>query len=291
MKIGIIGIGNMGRAIAINLLKAKHEVKVWNRSISKIDELISFGAIRVDNPQDAFSGDVLISFLSDDAALNEVFINQKLLEGASKNTIHVNMSTISVAFAQELSRLHQVNGIPYIAAPVFGRTEIAKAGNLNIIAGGDEKLIDKLTPIFEVIGQKTWFVGNDPAKANVVKIAGNYMIAVCIQSMAEISAMAFAYGIQTNDVLNIVNNSIFNIPVYKTYGSLISNKCYEPAAFRLALGLKDVNLALQAGGGANVPMPFAGVLRDQHLSAIAHGDADKDWAAFAEVVFRQAGLR
>lgn len=290
MNIGFIGLGAMGKAMAANLLKEGHHVRVWNRTPGPAEELEQQGAQPVKSPEEAFAGDAVISMLADDDAVRAVFVDQHLIENAPKTTVHVNMATVSVSFSEQLSLLHRDAGVPYVAAPVFGRTEVALAGRLNILAAGDAAAIDLVQPLFDVIGQKTYRLGDEAKRANVVKIAGNFMIAAAIESLAESVAMAEGHGLSAADALDILVNTIFSAPVYKNYGALIAEQRYEPAAFRLSLGLKDVLLALSAGESVHVPMPFASVLRDHHLDAIAHGDGDKDWAALANVTFRRAGL-
>jgi 3-hydroxyisobutyrate dehydrogenase-like beta-hydroxyacid dehydrogenase len=204
--------------------------------------------------------------------------------------IHVNMATVSVAFAKELAAIHRNAGIPYVAAPVFGRTEVAVAGKLNILAAGDDGTIEKVQPLFDAIGQKTWRLGTAPERANLVKIAGNFMIAASIELLAETMALAKKHGVAEADLLEVLVGTILPAPLFKTYGSLIANRTFDPPAFRLALGMKDVGLALAAGQDECAPLPIASLLRDIHLEAIAHGDGDKDWSALSQVAFRRAGI-
>jgi 3-hydroxyisobutyrate dehydrogenase-like beta-hydroxyacid dehydrogenase len=214
-----------------------------------------------------------------------------LLEAAAPGLIHVNMATVSVAFAQEFAALHRQRGLAYIAAPVFGRVEVAAAGKLNILAAGDKAALARVAPLFAAMGQKVWPLGEAPERANVVKIAGNFMLASAIETMGEAAALVGGYGVGPAELLDILTNTLFAAPAYKTYGALIAEARYEPAGFKLTLGLKDVRLALAAGEAAHVPLPFASVLRDNFLDAIAAGDAERDWAALARVARRRAGLK
>ena len=290
MDVGFIGLGSMGKAMAANLLKAGHHVRVWNRSAGPAEELAGLGAEVADSPSGAFRGDTVITMLADDNAVRSVVVDGKLIENAPDGVIHVNMATISVAFVKELVALHEKASVPYVAAPVFGRTEVAIAGNLNILAAGDGQAIDRVQPLLDAMGQKTWRLGDAPERANVVKISGNFMLAAAIETMAEAMALARGYGIPEGELLDVLTGTLFPTPVYKNYGALIANRQFEPAAFRLRLGMKDVNLALTAGEMAHVPMPFASVLRENHIDAVAHGDGDKDWSAASEVAFRRAGI-
>jgi 3-hydroxyisobutyrate dehydrogenase-like beta-hydroxyacid dehydrogenase len=289
MEAGFIGLGAMGRAMVANLLKAGHRVRVWNRSRSPMDELAREGAEPVDEPRLAFGG-VVISMLADDEAVREIILAQRLIETAPPGTVHVNMATISVHFAEHLTAEHHRHAVQYVAAPVFGRPDVAAAGQLNIVAAGDAAALDRVQPLLDVIGQRTWRVGPEPRQANAVKVAGNFMIAAAIESMAEAAVMVERYGVRSADLLNVLTNTLFAAPVYQNYGALIAERRYEPAAFRLALGLKDMRLVLEAADAARTPMPFASVLRDHLLEAVAQGQGEWDWAALADVARRHAGL-
>ena len=289
MEAGFIGLGAMGRAIVANLLKAGHHVRVWNRSRGPMDELARQGAEPVEEPRLAFRG-VVISMLADDDAVRETILGQRLIDSAPPGTVHVNMATISVRLAEELAAEHQRHGVQYVSAPVFGRPDAAAAGQLNIVAAGDAAAIDRAQPLLDVIGQRTWRVGLEPRQANAVKVAGNFMIAAAIESMGEAAVMVQRYGVSSADLLNVLTNTLFAAPVYKGYGALIAERRYEPAGFRLTLGLKDMRLVLEAADSARTPMPFASVLRDHLLEAVAQGQGERDWSALAEVARRHAGL-
>jgi 3-hydroxyisobutyrate dehydrogenase-like beta-hydroxyacid dehydrogenase len=289
MDATFIGLGGMGRAMAANLLKAGHRVRVWNRSRGPMDELAREGAEPVAEARLAFGG-VVLSMLADDEAVREIILAQRLLEAAPPGTVHVNMATISVRLAEQLAAEHQRHGVQYVSAPVFGRPDVAAAGQLNIVAAGDAAAIDRVQPLLDVIGQRTWRVGPEPRQANAVKVAGNFMIAAAIESMAEAAVMVERFGVTSSELLNVMTNTLFAAPVYKSYGALIAERRYEPAAFRLALGLKDMRLVLEAADSARTPMPFASVLHDHLLEAVAQGQGEWDWAALAEVARRHAGL-
>jgi 3-hydroxyisobutyrate dehydrogenase-like beta-hydroxyacid dehydrogenase len=255
-----------------------------------MDELARQGAEPVEEARLAFGG-VVISMLADDEAVREIILGQRLLHSAPPGTVHVNMATISVRFAAELAAEHRRHGVQYVSAPVFGRPDAAAAGQLNIVAAGDAAAIDRVQPLLDVIGQRTWRVGADPLQANAVKVAGNFMIAAAIESMAEAAVMVERYGVPAAEMLNVLTSTLFAAPVYKNYGALIAERRYEPAGFRLALGLKDMRLVLEAADSGRTPMPFASVLRDHLLEAVAQGQGERDWAALAEVARRHAGLR
>jgi len=291
MNVGFLGLGGMGRGMAANLIKAGHAVQVWNRSRAPAEALAGQGARIADEARAVFDADVVISMLADDAAVRSVIVEQCLRAGPAQAALHINMATVSIALTRELAALHREHGIAYVAAPVFGRTEVAAAGQLNIVAAGDAQSLARAQPLFDAMGQKTWPLGDAPERAVAVKLAGNFMLAAAIEAMAEAAALANGHGVATTELLDVLTNTLFAAPAYKNYGALIAERRYEPAAFRLVLGLKDVNLALQAGAEGHAPMPFASVLRDNLLDAIAHGDGDRDWSALAEVALRRAGRR
>lgn len=279
----------MGRAMAANLIKAGHRVRVWNRSRGPVDELARQGAHGVATAREAFRGDAVISMLPTDDVVRSVIVAGGLLDDASPDLVHVNMATISVALARELADLHDARGIRYVAAPVFGRPDVAAAGKLQVVAAGDPVAIARVQPLLDAIGQQTWPVGAEPHRANVIKLAGNFMIVAAIETMGEAVAMAEGYGVQPGDLLDVLTNAVFTAPVYKNYGAIIAAQRYEPAGFKLMLGLKDVRLALAAAEAVHAPLPFASVIRDNLLDAISHGQSDQDWSSVAEVARRRAG--
>jgi 3-hydroxyisobutyrate dehydrogenase-like beta-hydroxyacid dehydrogenase len=227
--------------------------------------------------------------LADDHAHHAVLHDSRLLAEAAPGLVYVNLATVSVAFARELTQQARQRGIAYVAAPVFGRPEVAQAGKLNVVAAGDPEALHRVEPLLRAFAQRVWPVGVEPERANAVKLAGNFMIASALETMGEAAALAEAHGVPTADFLNILNSTLFASPVYQNYGRLIADKRYEPAGFSLTLGLKDVRLALQAAETTRVPMPFASVLRDHFLEALATGRAERDWSALAQISLRHAG--
>jgi 3-hydroxyisobutyrate dehydrogenase-like beta-hydroxyacid dehydrogenase len=288
LNLGFVGLGAMGRAMASNLIEAGHRLRVWNRSPAAVEELRRKGAEAAAEPREAF-GEILVSMLADDDAVREVVLASGMLDAASPGGIHVNMATISVALAEELTEEHRRRGLQYIAAPVFGRPEAAAARQLNIVAAGEGAALDRVQPLLDAMGQRTWRLGAEPRQASAAKLAGNFLIAAAIECMGEAVVMAERYGVPPAALLEILGNTLFASPVYRNYGALIAERRYEPAGFRLVLGLKDVRLALAAGESARTPMPVASLLRDHLIEAITQGDGERDWAALAEVARRHAG--
>ena len=290
MKVGFIGLGAMGSAMASNLLAAGHAVTVWNRSAAATEPLASLGARVASTPERAVLGEAVCSMLANDQAVRAVFLDGGLLDAMDPGTVHVNHATISVALAQELAEAHAARGIDYVAAPVFGRPDAAAAARLQIVAAGKPAAVETVRPLLEAMGAKIWPMGEAPERANVVKIAGNFMLAAAIESMAEASALTRAHGVGAAEFLELMTSTLFAAPAYQGYGKLIAEQRYSPAGFAMPLGLKDVGLALSAGEARRVPLPFAGVLRDNFLDALAHGGEELDWSALALVAAKRAGL-
>lgn len=287
MDIGFIGLGTMGSRIAENLIKAGNKVRVWNRSRASVDALALKGALPVATAREAFGGDAVFSMLADDAAVHEVI--DPLLDGAPKGIVHVNMATISVSLARDLAERHRERGLFYVAAPVFGRPELAATGKLTIVVAGDPDAVARIEPLLAAIGQRSWPMGAQPERANVVKLAGNFMLGAAVEGMSEASAFASRHGVTPAELLDVLTNGVFTAPSYQLYGAAIAMEKYDPPGFKLALTLKDLRLALAAAEEVSVPMPLADVVHESLLDAVANGDGDRDLAVLATVSMRRAG--
>jgi len=289
VDVGFIGLGGMGSAMASRLIAAGHRVLVWNRSQAAVDKLRAEGAISVADPAEAFEADAVLTMLASDEVIEEVIIAPGLLEDARPGLVHLVTATISVDFAKRLEKLHAEAGVAYVGAPVLGRPDVAAKGELNVLAAGRPADLARVKPVLEAIGKATWIVGAEPHLANVAKLAANFVLVSAIEAMAE----AFAFGERQNvapeTIAEILTGTLFAAPAYKTYSAAILERKFE-AGFKLALGLKDVRLMLAASEKAGAPLPFASVIRDNFVDAIAHGEGDKDWAAVARVAFRRAAL-
>lgn len=286
MDIGFIGLGTMGSRIAENLIKAGNHVRVWNRSRAAADALGRLGAEPVTTAREAFRGDAVFSMLADDAAVCSVI--EPLLDGAPRGLVHVNMATISVSLARQLTVKHRRRGIAYVAAPVFGRPELAATGKLTIVVAGESSAVTRIEPLLAAIGQRTWPMGVEPERANVVKLAGNFMLGAAVEAMSEASALASRSGIAPSDLLDVLTNGVFTAPAYQMYGAAIAQQRYEPPGFKLKLTLKDLRLARAAAEDVSVPMPLADVVRESLLEAVEHGDGERDLAVLARVSMRRA---
>jgi len=287
MDIGFIGIGSMGAAMVPNLVKAGHQVSVWNRDSAAAKALE--GVTVLTSLAAAFENDAVVTMLSDDTAVRSVVIDSGALASARKDCVHVMMSTISPAIVEELQELHRSAGIAYVAATVFGIPAVAAKGELNIVAAGNAEAVATVQPLLDALGQKTWHLGDDPKHANVAKIAGNMMITLAIEAMGEATALTESYGLKAGDFLEIVTNTMFACPSYQRYGGNIASNSYEPG-FKLTLGLKDVNLALEAAKAKHAVLPAAEIVRENMVQAVDQGLGAKDWSALAKMTRRRAGL-
>jgi 3-hydroxyisobutyrate dehydrogenase-like beta-hydroxyacid dehydrogenase len=291
MKAGFIGLGNMGLPMARNLLKAGHEITVYNRTRERAESLRAEGATIAARVGDACGGDVLITMLADDLAVRAVVFEGQVIPRLAPGAAHISMSTISVTLAQELTKAHAEAGSQFISAPVFGRPEAAVAAKLAIVAAGPAGMLEKCRPLFDAMGQRTFVVGEEPPKANTVKLTGNFLILCVIESLGEAYALLRKSGVEPERFLEIMTSTLFAAPVYKTYGNLIAKEQFLPAGFKLPLGLKDVSLVLAAAADARAPMPVASLVRDHILATIARNGEDLDWSAFSKISAENAGLK
>jgi 3-hydroxyisobutyrate dehydrogenase-like beta-hydroxyacid dehydrogenase len=291
MHISFIGLGHMGHPIAANLLKAKFDLTVWNRTPQRADDLVAAGAKRAATLADASGADVVITMLADDAAVEQVVFEGRLVELLPRGAIHVSMSTISVRLAQRLAAAHAEHGSTYVSAPVFGRPEAAAAAKLFIVAAGPEAALERCQPIFDAIGPRTFRFGERPESATLVKLSGNFLIASAIESLGEALALTRKSGIDPHTYVDMLTATLFAAPIYKTYGGLIADERYRPAGFRLPLGLKDLTLALDAARDTIVPLPVASLVRDHMIEGLAQGYEDADWSVLGAVAARAAGLQ
>ena len=290
MRVGFIGLGNMGVAMAATLIKAGHELTVYNRTPAKAQALVDQGARYALTVADACRGEVVITMLSDDNALeNVVFGENGIATVLSAGAIHISSSTVSVALADKLTAAHAAKGQKFVAAPVFGRPEAAAASKLFIAVAGADDAVDACMPIFNALGQRTFRFGPKPSAAALVKISGNFLIASVLESLSEVLALVGKGGLNQREYLDFLTSTLFTAPVYKTYGGLIIEKKFQPAGFAAPLGLKDVRLALSAGDNLRVPLPLASLLRDRFLTLLARGGESLDWSAIAQVAAADSG--
>ena len=288
MKIGFLGLGQMGHGMAVNLIKAGHEVVLYNRTSGRAAGLAAPVAA---TPGAAAAGrDVVFTMLANDLALEAVtFGTDGILAHLPKGAIHVCSSTISVTMAEALETAHKQAGQHFVSAPVFGRPDAAAAAKLFIAAAGAEVDIARLQPLFEAIGQRVFVVSSTPSRANLVKLSGNFLIASVIESLGEALALVAKGGVDEKGYLELLTSTLFNAPVYKTYGQMLVERKFEPAGFAAPLGQKDIRLVLAAAEALNVPLPLASLLRDRFLTLLANGGQTLDWSAIGSLAARDSG--
>jgi len=236
-------------------------------------------------PEEAFFNyEVVITMLADDVAMRNVIMESGALTQAKPGVIHIVMSTISPSLVGEMLTLHEKAQISYVAAPVFGIPAVAARAELTILVAGAEQSIDKVKPIFDVISRRIWRLGTDPRQANIAKIAGNMMITLAMESMIEASKLTESYGLAVPHFLEMMTQTLFACPLYQRYGNNISKRQYEPG-FKLILGLKDIDLALQAATDKKLVLSSAQIVRDHMYSAVCDGLGEKDWSSFTEAAY------
>jgi 3-hydroxyisobutyrate dehydrogenase-like beta-hydroxyacid dehydrogenase len=281
--------------MARNLVVAGHDVQVWNRTPARAKPLVAEGARLAKTVAEACrEAAVVFTMVADDNALIDVVSGSDeapgIEEALGEGDVHVSLSTISTELATRLAEAHEASGQRFVSAPVFGRPETAASAKLTIVAAGDDAAIARAQPLLEKLAQKVFVVGPEPADANLVKLAGNFLIASMIESLGEVFALMRKAGVSPAQFMEIVNGQLFRSPVYENYGKIVAERRFDPPGFRLALGLKDIRLVLAAADQSGTPMPTASLIRDQLLTAMARGKADLDWSSFAEVASENAGL-
>ncbi|MDI1449387.1 NAD(P)-dependent oxidoreductase [Polyangium sp. 6x1] len=293
MKVGFIGLGAMGQGMAKNLLAAGHELSIYNRTKEKAEALGAAGARVAETPAEAARGaEAVFSMLAEDSAVEKVvFAENGLLAGLARGAVHISSSTISVALSERLVAAHAAAGQGYVAAPVFGRPEAAAAKQLWVVAAGPRAEVDRVRPLLEAIGRGLRVVGEEPTAANVVKLAGNFVIASSIEAFGEAYAFARKQGVSPPDLQAVLMELFGGSAVLARYVELIASEAYEPAGFKVELGLKDMRLVLAAADASTTPMPLASLLRDNYLAATAQGRGDLDWSALGLFAAERAGLR
>jgi len=292
MKIGFIGLGKMGGAIAANLIRAQHDVVVWNRSPEKARDLVAAGAVLAASPKAAASDrEIVITMLADDAALEEVLSGAEgILAGLRTDALHISMSTISVAAADRVASEHIARGQRFLSAPVFGRPDAAATAKLFVVAAGTNPDFQKASPLFGSISQRVFYIGETPSRANLVKLCGNFLILSAIEAMGEVMTLAQKGGISKKQLLEVMIGTLFDSPVYRNYGAVLVEERFKPAGFAAPLGLKDMRLVGQSAEALRVPMPLLNIVKDHLLQTIGTEGEDVDWSAIARTIAKNGGL-
>ncbi|GAC1309115.1 MAG: NAD(P)-dependent oxidoreductase [Mucilaginibacter sp.] len=292
-KIGFIGLGSMGLNMAKNLVEQGYHLQVYNRTASKADALEQNSVTKCKTPADAARGvQAVITMLADDDAVKEIVTGDDgILKTLRKGGVHISMSTISPETAAGLAEKHTSAGSQYIAAPVFGRPEAVTAKKLWICISGNQHAKDIARPILECLGQGIHDFGEKADGANVVKIAGNFMIMASLEMMAEAYTLAEKNGLDRLKIAEFFGSTLFSAPIFQNYGKTIANKQYKPVGFTAKLGLKDARLAFKLSQQSETPMPFVSAIHGRLLSAVAKGWSETDWAeGISRGVTEDAGL-
>jgi 3-hydroxyisobutyrate dehydrogenase-like beta-hydroxyacid dehydrogenase len=291
-KVGFIGLGAMGTPIAANLVAAGIMPVVWNRTASRSQPLAAKGAPIASSPGETASpGGIVITMLADDAAVESVVVGDSgIAARLASGGIHLSMSTIAPAMARRLAQYHAGHGSIYLAAPVFGRPDNAAQHQLVVCTSGPLAAKQRVKPLLDVVARAVFDFGEEPGAANVVKLCGNFLIASALEAIAEALTMAEKNGVERRPVAEMLGKTLFACPVYQRYGEAIAAKCRTPAGFRMPLGLKDIELVLEAAGQVRTPMPLAALLRERLISGLAKGRAEMDWSALALGALDDAGI-
>lgn len=292
MKVGFIGTGRMGSAMVLRLLGAGHDVGVYNRTAAKVKPLADAGAKVLPSMGDAARyGDAVFTMMADDSALAmTLYAKGSLMDALPSGAIHICAGTHSIPMIRALKGHHAEKEQILVAAPMMGRPELVTAGTAGVFASGPADALAKCKPLFDALGRKTFMGGDDPEAATAMKIANNFVLGCAMEAMGEGFALTRKYGVDTSVFYDVMTDGLFNCSAYKVYGKIMVDESYSKVGQMASLGLKDANLALEAGHLAAVPLPSGNVWRDRLIGAVAHGDGDKDWAVMALEQARASGL-
>jgi 3-hydroxyisobutyrate dehydrogenase-like beta-hydroxyacid dehydrogenase len=292
MDIGFVGLGPMGSAMAGVLLRHGHRLTVWNRTAERAEPLVAAGARRAGTPAEAARGDIVLTSVANDAAVESVVLGREgVADGLRAGATHVSTSTISHALSERLAAAHEARGQRYIAAPVLGRPPAAAEGKLFVMAAGEAAAIADARPVLEQLGQRLFVVGERPTQANVLKLCCNFLIFTTIEQIAEVFALGEKSGLDRATIFEVLTESFFGAPVHRNYGKLILDRAYDPPGATVGLGAKDTRLVLQAGEALSVPLPLASLVRDRFVSAVARGEAGLDFTVIARQAAEAGGLK
>ncbi|HKC04073.1 MAG TPA: NAD(P)-dependent oxidoreductase [Sphingomicrobium sp.] len=290
MQIGFIGLGHMGSGMAASLIRAGHEVTVYNRTRAKAEPLAALGAKVAASIADACGGQAVVTMLANDEAAESVTLGQGgIVDSLARGAIHISSSTISVDLSRRLEAAHRKAGQRYVAATVLGRPDRAAEGQLFVVAAGAPDAVAEVSPLLDSIGQRTVSFGERASDANLVKLSANFLFATVFESLGEAVALIARAGIDKKHYVDFLNSTMFGSPAYKVYGDLVAADDMPPVGFAAPLGFKDIRLALTAAEELRVPMPFASVLHDRFVELLASGGENQDWSAVGRLALRESG--
>jgi len=292
MRVGFIGLGRMGHGMASRILGAGHELAIYDQIPELLEKLGDAGATVASSVEEVVNDrEIVISMLPHDEALEGlVFSEGGLLESMAEGTIHMPSGTHGIAIIRKLTAAHRDAGQVLIAGHVLGRPDLAAEGKLTIVPGGPPEILERLQPLFDVLGKKTFITGHEPETATAVKIANNFVLGCAIEVIGESMSLIRKFGVDPALFQRVLTEGLFGAPAYQVYGQIIVDEAYDKVGASVHIGLKDANLALAAGEAVDVPLPCANVMRDRLLGAKAHGDGDLDWAVMAREQARASGI-
>jgi 3-hydroxyisobutyrate dehydrogenase-like beta-hydroxyacid dehydrogenase len=289
--VGFIGLGSMGLSMASNLVKAGFGLRVYNRTAEKARPLLERGARLARSPAEAVEpGGIVVTMVSDDRAVEEVTLAPNGFLGRLGDGVHLSMSTIAPRTARRLAEIHREHGSHYVAAPVFGKPEVAARAKLWMVTSGDAAGRARVRPLLEAMSQRVFDFGDDPGAANVIKLAGNFLLGAAVEAMAEAFTLAQKQGVPRRQTYEFFTQTLFDCFVYRGYGELVAAEHYQPVGARPSLIRKDYGLILEAADEGLVPMPLAALIHERLTATVAKGRDDADWAGFAREVSESAGL-
>ena len=279
MRIGFIGLGKMGIPMALRLIAAGHELAVWNRTEGRSEPLLREGAIQAGTPAEAELGaDAVITMLFDDAANEDVLFGPNaLLDAFSPGALHISCSTISVALSERLTAEHAKRGVDFVAAPVFGRPNVAQEGRLWTVVAGADAAVERARPILQGFSRGISVVGNEPRQAHAVKLGGNFLISAMIHSLSEAFVFADRQGIAPENFFETVNSALFQSPFYAAYAKVMLHPPEQPGA-TIGLGAKDLRMFREAAASRNTNSSLADKMAEVFAEAQATGLGAEDWA-------------
>lgn len=290
-RVGVVGLGHMGSAFAVNLVEDGHRVSVYDRDKERVATLLPTGVQGAERLADLADCDVVLTSLPDDDALSAVALGPAALAASlGPNAVHISTSTVSPPVARRVAEGHASHNQDYVAAPVLGNPDFARERKLFVLAAGLPSAMQKVRPLLERLGQRVFVIGEEPALANLVKLAANVLTATTLECMGEVLALMRKGGVDRHLAYDVLTNSLFDSQVHKTYGGKIVNERYSPPGLAAPLAIKDLRLALAEAEHAAVPMPATSLVHDRLVGMVARGWAELDWSALGLLAAVDAGL-
>ena len=291
IEVAFIGLGSMGLPMARNLLNAGFKLAIYNRTTSVTDELASLGArVAVSPAQAVTPGGIVVTMLSNDTVLESLTLGESGFANNLGAGLHISMSTVSPDTSRKLACEQEGFGGQFVAAPVFGRPEAAALGKLFICSSGKIAAKARAKPVLDVLGQGIYDFGEEAGAANVVKLAGNFMILSATEVMAEAFALAEKNGVDRHAMFQFFTETNFNCPIYKNYGRILADRAFEPAGFKLELAAKDVRLMRETAEKSKMTLPVADLVYARMVESMNKGRGAKDCTAIEMSVSEAAGI-